>query len=66
MGEVLVPIEPAAPPRPAPKALVVEPEPDSEVELADGQATLLAPDSDNGAYVVRLRRSGRDDVELSI
>jgi hypothetical protein len=57
VGEVLVPIDPPAPVRPAANALVVEPEPDSEVELADGHATLSAPDSDTGAYVVHLRPS---------
>jgi hypothetical protein len=59
VGEVLVPIEPPAPVRPATNALVVEPESDSEVEIADGQATLFAPDADTGAYVVRLRPSTR-------
>jgi len=61
IGEVLVPIEPPAPLRPTPKALV-EPEWDAEVEVADGKATLSAPDSDTGAYVVHLHPSDSDDA----
>jgi hypothetical protein len=62
IGEVLVPIEPPGPARPAPKELVVEPESESEVEIADGQATLSAPDSGSGAFVVHVRHNDRDDA----
>lgn len=61
IGEILVPIEPAGPVRPAPNALVVEPESDAEVEVGDGQGTLSAPDSESSGYVVRVRRSGSDE-----
>jgi hypothetical protein len=63
IGEILIPIEPPGPARPAPKELVVEPESDADVEIAEGRATLSAPAAETGTYVVHVRpRPDEDDA----